>query len=206
RDWVSVATRAIQTCSSPMVVSPTASQRARAMSHCPTFPVSASRARAISQARWRHSQPDRRGPSSIERDIEAKRTHQQALAIIEAVTERVLERGIEHELAAAERAAFRLETIKQPRAMAVTALALLGHQIIDIEKAAVHQILLHAEARERDWSLIAPERDDRVALLRLPPPTLDELRFRAELRAQHAHQRVASGNVGLADHADVRLR
>src|SRR5438552_13728208 len=189
-----------------MAASRTASRRVTATSRCPTCPASASKARAISRARWRRLRPDPRRSSSIEPAIEAKRHRQQVLPIIEAVRERVIEPCIEHELATAARTAFHLETIQQPRTMATTALTLVGHQIIDIKKTAVHQILLHPEARECNRALRAPNHHDRIALLRLPPPALDELCFGAELRAQRTHQRIARRNISLTDHANVRLR
>src|SRR5262245_12835400 len=189
-----------------MVAFRTGSRRATATSRCPTCPASASKGKAISRARWRRLRLDPRYASSIEHAVKTQRRRQQALAIIEAVRKRVIERSIEHELATAARAAFRLETIQQPRPMAVTALALIGHQIIDIKKTAVHQIFLYSEARERNRTLVAPEREERIALLRLPMPALDELCFRAEVRAQHAHQHKACHNVRLADHAHLQLR
>src|SRR4051794_2693523 len=189
-----------------MAGSRAASRRATATSRFPACPASASKAKRNSRAGWRGLRACPRRLSSKPPGIEAKRHRQQALPIIEPVRERVLERGVEYELAAAERAAFRLETIQQPRAMAMAALALVGHQIIDIDKTAVHQIFLHPEARQGDRTLIAPESEHRIALLRLPPPALDELCLRGEMRAQHAHQRKASRNVRFADDADVQPR
>jgi hypothetical protein len=43
---------------------------------------------------------------ALQHDVEAQRLRQQPLPIVEAVGERIIEPGVEHELLAAERAAF----------------------------------------------------------------------------------------------------
>ena len=49
--------------------------------------------------------------------------------------ERVLERSVEDELVTAARAAFRLETIQEPRAMAMAALVLVGRRVLGAHRA-----------------------------------------------------------------------
>ena len=76
----------------------------------------------------------------LQRNVEAQRLRQQALAEIEPVREKIIEPGIEHELVAAERTAVLLQLVQKLRAMAAAALGLIRDQIVDIEEFAVDQI------------------------------------------------------------------
>jgi hypothetical protein len=115
----------------------------------------------------------------LQRDVEAQRLGQESLPKIETVGEIIIESGIEHELAAAERAAFGLEPVPQLRAAAATTLRFLGNKIVHLEETAVDQIFGDPVSGQRIWSLIGagipPQREDAIALGRLPAPALNEL-------------------------------
>ncbi|MGB7038440.1 MAG: hypothetical protein WBD83_02150 [Xanthobacteraceae bacterium] len=77
----------------------------------------------------------------LQRNIKAQRLREQALPVIETVGERIIEPGIEHELLAAERAAFLFQFVQKLLAIAAAALGLIGNEIVDIEEFAVDQVL-----------------------------------------------------------------
>ena len=144
----------------------------------------------------------------LQYDIEAQRLCEQPLPVIEAMGERVIEPGVEHELLAAERAAFLFQFVQKLLAIAAAALGLIGNEIVDIEEFAVNQVLGNPIAGQSARSGIRPllqsQRQNAIAVRRLAAPTGDEVLDRGEMRPQLPHQVIAGADLRLADGAETQ--
>ena len=122
--------------------------------------------------------------------------------------ERIIEPGVEHELLAAERAAFLFQFVQKLRAIAAAALGLVGDEIVDIEEFAVHQVLgdpiTGESARSGIRPLLQPQRENAIAVRRLAAPAFDEFFDRGEMRPQLPHQIVAGADLRRADGAETQ--
>lgn len=127
-----------------------------------------------------------------DRDVETQGGSEQPVAEVEAMPQRIAEWCIQHQSAATQDARLALEACHQMLAMPTAAQGSIGDQVVDIQEAAVHEVLLHSKTCQRDHARALKQRQEAIATGHLAAPAVDKLIFGGKVWPQLRHQRVAT--------------
>src|SRR5690348_11821743 len=94
---------------------------------------------------------------------EAQRSRQQPLAVVEAVRQHVIERGVEDQPIAAELPTLFRNRVEQSSADPAAPLGFDGYEVIDVDEPAVDQVFFDAITCQTDRDIAAPGCEDTIA-------------------------------------------
>lgn len=118
---------------------------------------------------------------------------EQPAAKVEALGQRIVQAGIEHQVIAPQPQGFGAHGVQKLRPQAAALQVGTDDEIVDIDKAPVDEVLLQAIAGQADDAFGVPRGQQAIALLRLPGELRHIALRAAEVGTQLLHQGEAGG-------------